>query len=115
MREGPAADADGDEHPAGEHEKARLGLREIGQSERIECHFDDERLQSIVALDAADRTNAFVKELKGLDLMQSNALPAPSSTAAATKRREDCAESLQMPYRGLIDLDPVRLKDVSAQ
>ena len=114
MREGQAADADGDEEMAGEHEKARLGLSEIGQSVRIACHFDDEQLQRIIAFDTAGRANAFVKELMDVDMMHSTALPAPSSIAAAAKRREDCVESLQLPYQGLAELDLLRLKDTWA-
>ena len=114
MREGHAADADGDEEMEGEHEKARLGLSEIGQSVRIACHFDDEQLQRIIAFDTAERTNFFVKELMDVDMMHSTALPAPSSIAAAAKRREACVESLQLPYQGLIELDLLRLKDTRA-
>ena len=73
--------------------------------------FEQADLDDILSYKAADRKQAFVKELEETAFMWDGELPPPSEPTRVAIRREDLSDRLFSPFEGLADLDDV-LADV---
>ena len=73
--------------------------------------FEEADLYDILSYKAADRKQAFVKELEETAFIWDGELPPPSEPTRVAIRREDLSERLFSPFEGLADLDDV-LADV---
>ena len=70
-------------------------------------------MENILSYNAADRKQAFVKELEETAFMWYGELPPPTEHKRVAIRREDLSDTLLAPFEGLADLDDV-LADVIA-
>ena len=92
--------------------RAQQGLVTLGANTRLSHRFDPETLQKILSFDTAEKTQAFVRELKRTPLMASGELPPTSSTQAEQKRRADFRETLLGPLHALKELRGVAFEEV---
>ena len=99
--EGAAQDGEGDAQVEGVELRARQGLASLGSNAVIAHRFAPELLAKILAFDTAERTQAFVRQLKEAPLMAAGELPSPQETTATREnRREHFKETLLEPMRG---------------
>ena len=99
--EGAAQDGEGDAQVEGVDLRARQGLASLGSNAVIAHRFAPELLAKILAFDTAERTQAFVRQLKEAPLMAAGELPSPQETTATREnRREHFKETLLEPMRG---------------
>ena len=91
--------------------RAQEGFAKLGANKDLEHRFDSETLGQILRFDTAERTQAFVKELKkAATMMENGALPGPNDADASRRAARALKEDVLAPFRALRDLDADELK-----
>ena len=107
---------DGHDHGIGQvegaEERAKQGLATLGANARLAHRFDPATSQKILAFDTAERTQAFVKDLKQTPLMASGELPHTNSASCSAERRKKFREELLGPLDALGALSGDALAEV---
>ena len=86
----------------------------LGLNVHLAHRFDDAALSEILAFNAADRKQAFVRGLETTSFMQDGHLPLPFEDNQIKIRREHLSDVLSEPFRGLAHLGGL-LEDVIAR
>ena len=93
--------------------RAQDGFAKLGARAVLEHRFDPETLGQILRFCAAERAQAFVKELKkAAAMMENGALPGPNDADASRRAARALKDDVLEPFRALRDLDADAPKDL---
>ena len=106
--EGGIADA----QVEGAAERALVGMGVLGDNAHIAHRFDPDTLEKIVSYEVAERTQAFVRDLKDLPFMAAGGLPQPQQEAELEARQGAFRSELLEPFEGLSRLGRSALREV---
>ena len=104
--EEPVAEEGGEDNQErdGVSERAQTGLGVIDQHVQIAHRFDPDTLAKILAFETAERTQAFVRELKALPIMSAGNFPPSRKSRALDHRCDQFNKDIREAYVSLSQL-----------